>query len=147
MIQSFINPILSIALLSFIVLFCCGQNSRTPTNNNSDSTSTPVTENAKGEITISAGDLYNDYKADKAAADNKYKGKTLIVTGNYKKLSVSRSILLTSGNQRDVLGVQCLFRDDQQNRFNSLSDGQTITVKGVCYGRVGNILLQECSIQ
>lgn len=146
MIQSFINPILSIAFLSFVVLFCCGQSSRTPTSNNSDSTSTPVTENAKGEITISVGDLYNEYKADKAAADNKYKGKTLVVTGNYKQLSVSRSILLIS-DKKDVLGVQCLFKDDQQNRVKSLSDGQTITVKGVCYGRVGNILLQDCSIQ
>ncbi|WP_438312326.1 OB-fold protein [Sporosarcina sp. FA9] len=93
----------------------------------------PEVEKPKEEaIVISAVDLYSAYDDNEIAADQKYKGKQLEVTGTIKDIGKdildSMYITLDTG---DVLGsIQVYFPKDDADSVAALSKGQDVTVIG-----------------
>lgn len=96
---------------------------------------------------ITAPKLYAEYEANEVAADNHYKGKVVIVNGIVedigKDLLDNAYITLVSGNI--MFGVQCFFAESEEQYFGSLSKGQQVSVKGRVGGKLGNVLLNDCS--
>ena len=100
-------------------------------------------------IEVSPQQLYSDYKANEVAADLKYKDKVLIVTGKVNTIGkdIMDEIYVTI-NTGEMFGeVKCSFSDKHTNKAAGLKQGQTVTIKGKCDGKVISILLSGCSLQ
>jgi hypothetical protein len=97
---------------------------------------------------LDATDLYQEYETDQLAADRKYKGKVVLISGAVKYVDrdvVGTLFLTLRGN--DLLGsVQCYFGDDYAAKLAHLRPGDIVEIQGRCTGLVINVLLKECSI-
>ena len=99
-------------------------------------------------LKVSASQLFQDYKGNEVAADEKYKDKTLEIAGTVD--SIGKDILdeiyvtLKGGGQFEFLSVQCFFEDKYKSEAARLSKGQGITVRGRCEGKFGNVLVKKC---
>jgi hypothetical protein len=114
-------------------------------------TSPAATTGTPAPISVTATTLYHDYEGNEVAADEKYKGKTLAVSGTVdsigKDISDTMYVTLSSGKQYSITSVQCIFGDEHKSALARLSKGQKVTVKGRCDGKFGNVLLRDCSLQ
>ena len=106
----------------------------------------PTRHTAPEVIEISATDLYSAYEANQVAADQKYKGRLLEVTGVItsigKDILGSPYIVLGSGDEWEVWGVQCTFSSRYESWLAKLKKGQQVTVTGKCTGYFLNVLLE-----
>lgn len=100
-------------------------------------------------LSVSAGQLYADYEANGVAADEKYKGKVLRVTGKVNSIDrdILETIYVTLQGDEYFGDVQCFFAEDHVRTASQLSKGQTITVKGKCDGKLMNVMLKGCVIE
>lgn len=100
-------------------------------------------------IEISASQLYADYEANGVAADEKYKGKVLLVTGVVNNIDkdILDAIYVTLKADEYFGDVQCYFADSHTKTAAQLSKGQKITVKGKCDGKLMNVALKGCTIE
>jgi hypothetical protein len=101
---------------------------------------------AKTDARVTAEQLYADYEADQAAADAKYLGKTIAVTGVIKEISNEGDhvkIILQTGKD---FGVVCAL-DPQPATPHKRTDfamGETLTLKGKCDGSNLDVQLSRC---
>ena len=100
-------------------------------------------------IEVSAKQLYADYEANGVAADEKYKGKVLRVTGRVNSIDrdIMDEIYVTLQGDEYFGDVQCFFAESHVKEAVQLSKGQTISVKGKCDGKMMNVLLRGCTIE
>lgn len=162
---------LIIVILAVIVIASMGSDDSTSTSSdtvqqevqdNSASQSKPQQEANQSEpqkevttespaISVSAADLLAAYEANEVSADKQYKDKKLSVTGVVDNISVvldQTSVVLTSGDAYELLGVRCYFKDEAEiEKVSNLSKGTTITVEGVCSGYGIEPIIQNCVIK
>ncbi len=99
-------------------------------------------------IEITAQQLYSDYDANEIAADQKYKGKLLKVTGVINSIGTDilgdPYIVLTGGGEYEVWGVQCTFPNTKswKDKIATMEKGETWHIKGKCTGYLINVLLE-----
>jgi hypothetical protein len=100
-------------------------------------------------VTVSASQLYADYEANGVAADGKYKGKVLLVTGKVNTIDrdIMDKIYITLKGDEYFGDIQCFFAESQVGTASQLSKGQTITLIGKCDGKVMNVMLKGCAIE
>lgn len=103
------------------------------------------------EVTVAATVLCSEYQENEIAADLKYNGKVLLVTGTIedigKDLLDSIYVSLTDGEEFSLTGVQCFFSDSQASVAANLKKGQKISIKGKCDGLMGNVMLKGCTVE
>ncbi len=108
---------------------------------------TPTPE-PKEEV-IQAKDLYNEYDSNEIAADEKYEGEEILVTGTIKE--IGKDILddmYVSLKTDNIIGsVQCMLADGETSKAAKLSAGQTITMRGENPDFLINVILRECVIE
>ena len=96
--------------------------------------------------TLTADQLYSEYKADEVAADNKYKGKVVLISGpirqNGKFMGTAYIVI---GGHGFLDGVQCMFGESAG--VASLSKNSQVTVKGEVGDKKGNVLLRNCTLE
>jgi hypothetical protein len=102
-------------------------------------------------VAVSAADLLMEYENDPAAADEKYVGKYLEITGIVERTGQGRFetpfVILQGDDENAKIKIECyfdLFYEQDQNQIKRLRKGQTITVAGEYDGRVSNVQLREC---
>lgn len=101
-------------------------------------------------IKVTASKLASDYEANEVSADATYKGKILEVTGTIE--NIGKDILdtpyvaLSNGVQYSFTSIQCMFDKSDQSQLTTLSKNTKITLRGKNSGKLGNIILRECSI-
>lgn len=94
--------------------------------------------------------LISDYKANELAADAKYKGRTIRVSGVVSH--VANDILnqpyvtIGRGEGLELREVQCFLNKSSVERAATLQKGQQVTVRGVVKGLMMNVLLERCEI-
>lgn len=121
-------------------------------SSNPASTSSVVQEQAVSEpaVAVTASKLASDYEANEVSADAKYKGKILEVTGTIsnigKDILDTPYVALSDGKQYSITSIQCMFDKSDQGQLAALSKDAKITLSGRGDGKLGNILLRECSI-
>ena len=100
----------------------------------SDAAGSESKGNAEPDMTVPAKRILKDFENNEAAADSKYKGKTLKVTGVVDKVDTEflddeeYVVQVGSGAQFAVWTVNC---DDQSSKaVSSLKKGDDITVVG-----------------
>ena len=96
--------------------------------------------------TLTADQLLFEYKANEGAADEKYKGKVVLISGpirqNGKFMGTAYIVI---GGHGFLDGVQCMF--DKSVAVASLSKDSQVTVKGEVSGKKGNVLLSNCTLE
>lgn len=112
-----------------------------------EATKEKVVEIAK----ISASDLFKAYDANELAADEKYKGKTLEISGVIGELGkdiLGSPYILLRPSGVLVFGVQCMLDDSEQaSKASQLSKGASVTLTGDVSGKLGNIVVRNCTIK
>ncbi len=97
---------------------------------------------------VGLDDLLEAYKRNEVAADSRFKGKRLRVSGtigDVKKDILGRPyVTLGHGQQIEIPVVQCILRSDQAGRAAQLSPGKTLAVEGKVDGLMMNVLLSVC---
>jgi hypothetical protein len=138
----------------FLLLFmCCGVlglaiNGGSGTDGSRSSKSIAEAP-AEDIISISSSQLFAEYDANDIAADKKYKGQILEVSGSVG--DISRDILdniyvtLKTGEYK-LFSIQCFFADDFEDRAAELRPGQYLRIRGRCDGKFGNVMLKDCII-
>jgi hypothetical protein len=138
--------LLSVAALSLLLFIALGTTKRgskqtTTTNSGNQSQST------SGDV-LSAEDLFAEYEANRDAANNKYKGKTLRVSGRIDTISSGPSgnsyVILKSNSS--MFGIQCIF-DGKSQALSDLRQGERATFRGEVFAKIGNVVLRHCEVQ
>jgi len=96
----------------------------------------PISAYAQEPIQITAQQLYDEYEANEIAADQKYKGKIIEVSGKVNKISKSAFgdeplITLDAGVLSSIF---CYFHESYESQLAKLVKGQSVIVQGVCVG-------------
>ena len=92
--------------------------------------------------------LYEEFNTNNVGAENKYKGKMLLVTGTVYNIDKTfflgtAYVNLMAGYVAD--GVTAYFSSEGKSQITNVSQGQTITVLGRCSGRsLGSAILNDC---
>ncbi len=142
-------------VIVFVVLYIIGSSNMKSNNiqktepKNEAQTTQQKTTTQEEAIKVTALKLASDYKANQVAADSKYEGKTVEVTGTIT--SIGKDILDTpyvTLNGGDIItSVQCMFDKSDQAELATLSKDTRITLQGkVRGGLIMNVLLDNCSI-
>lgn len=99
-------------------------------------------------IKVSAATLYEEFTTNNVGAENKYKGKMLLVTGTVYNIDKTfflgtAYVNLMAGYVAD--GVTAYFSSEGKSQITNISQGQTITILGKCTGRsMGSAILDDC---
>jgi hypothetical protein len=108
-----------------------------------------VVSTTEPSITVSANKLYSDYESNGVSADAKYKGKVIKVTGVVNRIDrdFMDNIYVTLKGDKYLGDVQCFFSEDYVEKASQLYKGKRITVKGICDGKLMNVMLNDCLIE
>ncbi len=96
------------------------------------------------EFRVSAAQLFAEYESDEDAANDKYKGKVILVTGVISE--IYRGILYTPYVDL-VEGVRCSFSDTEDPVMLTLAEGQTISMKGQGDRLLFGVELRGCTVE
>lgn len=108
----------------------------------------------KADVNISASALINDFETNMESANDKYLGKIIAVTGDVKSIETDPNpATIILGDAESMASVRCSMDTTYINQVRSLTEGQTITVKGNCTGfnqddlLGSDVILNRCVIQ
>jgi hypothetical protein len=104
------------------------------------------------EATVKASDLMKEYSTNAIAADGKYKGKVVQVSGKFgsvQKVPLMGYIVQLEPEdavEGSMSYVQCGIVESAQDDVGKLKPGQKITMKGNCDGQVvaGQVRMSDC---
>lgn len=101
-------------------------------------------------VAVHAADLLAEFKADPDAADKKYDGKYLELTGIVEHTGRGKEgtfVVLHGGDAAAKVKAECFFdlaNHQEEGRILRLKPGQTVTVRGEYDGQVSNVQVREC---
>jgi len=110
---------------------------------------TQKVQSQAASYTLSADQLYKEYDTNEVAADAKYKGKVVIVSGKIQDIGtdIMDDAYIVIGGEGFLDGVQCTFTESGKASVARLSKGQQVTVKGEVGGKIGNVLVNKSSLR
>ena len=100
-------------------------------------------------IDIMANDLYEIYRSNELAGDNKFKGKIVTVKGTITAIGkdiIDQPYVSLQGDSIGMFGVQCFIKSSEVNRAMNLEKGQYMFLKGKVKGLMGSVILEDCLI-
>lgn len=100
-------------------------------------------------IAITAAELYQAYEDNEVAADQKYKGKTLEVSGTINNIGkdIIDRMYITLDTGDIILSVQVYFKKEHEDVIASLSKGQDVTIIGTGDGQSMNVMIKNAQIK
>jgi hypothetical protein len=144
-------------LLLSLVLYGMGDSPPSTANtapssaNSSGSSSTPTASEDRAPVyRIAVRDILSAYKSNEVAADNKYKGQWVRVSGQVGdiKKDFTNNLYVTIGTSRDfeIPKMQAFFDDEKNDQLAKLQSGSQITVTCRIKGLMMNVLGEDCVI-
>ncbi len=104
-------------------------------------------------VTVKAGDLLAEYGANAVAADAKYKGKVLQVSGKFGTaqkaplMGYAVQVLPEDAGDVNMSGVECFIVESAQADIAKLQPGAMVTLVGTCDGQVvGQVKMSKCTV-
>jgi hypothetical protein len=104
-------------------------------------------------VSVKAGDLLKEYSTNAVAADAKYKGKVLQVSGKFGSaqkaplLGYAVQLLPEEAGDVNLTNVQCFIAESAKEDVARLQPGQAISLQGTCDGQyVGQVKLSNCTL-
>ena len=99
-------------------------------------------------VSITASRLYKIYEQSEPAADKKFKGKVVSVSGKISSIGKDMigkfNICLKTKNS--PCGIQCFFDKTHKKNVVAQEKGAYITITGRCDGKTGRVILRKCVI-
>lgn len=102
-------------------------------------------------IEVKAADLLKEFEDDAAAAESKYKGKYLVLSGSVERTGKNGDgisfAVLHAPDDWTPLKIECFFGytdDGREIRVDHLAKGQTVTVRGEYSGRISHVQMRGC---
>lgn len=99
-------------------------------------------------ISVTAAQLMSEYDANELAADQKYKGKVVKITGkvnSIQKMMGSSFVTLGSGKEFEIQSVQAFFDESYEGKLAQLQKGQSLTIQCTVDGKGMGVSAKECS--
>jgi hypothetical protein len=136
-----IRSLASVVLLGLMVLLALGSGKTPEQESKSVKSESPAIE-------VAAPKLFADYNANEIAADDKYKGRVLVVSGTVEDLGkdIMDQMYLTLKTDDVIKSVQAFFAAEHKSRLASMKKGDSVRVKCRCDGKFGNVILKDCSL-
>ena len=103
---------------------------------------------ATPDYVLSANTLFKEYDKNNVAADAKYEGKIVEVSGTIQSIGkdIMDTAYLVIGGSGFLDGVQCMLPRGQEGLVARVSKGQYVTLKGKVSGQImGNVIVNNCS--
>ena len=106
-----------------------------------------VTPDSNPSVIITASKLYKEYNSNEIAADEKYKGKIIEVTGVIRDIGndIMDNAYITLVGDEYFGDIQCYF--NEKSVVAKLSKGKRITVIGSCSGLMMNVQINNCIVR
>lgn len=103
---------------------------------------------AQKAIKIDSVTLWNEYKANEVAADAKYKGKILEISGEVTdiKKDISDTMYVALKGDKYIGSVKCSFPKEWTEQLMKLQKGQILVIKGECEGLMMVVNIKKCEI-
>ena len=99
---------------------------------------------------VTATQISEDYKANEVAADAKYKGKLLEISGlvdNIGKDILDTPYITFQTEQYAIVNqVQCMFSKSDEQSLSTLTKGQRVTLTGEVSSKLVTIIVKGCKI-
>lgn len=114
-----------------------------------ESTTQSEIANQAPSMTIAATALYADYNSNEVAADQKFKGKTLLVKGTIEDIGkdLLNTMYVTLAGNGMLANVQCFFGPAHETQIAGLRKGMTVSIVGRCDGKMMNVLMRGCTLK
>lgn len=152
--NSFINSAIVGAIGIFLVLGCSGGANNT--TNKTVATSNGKVINgvkeavAEKPVAVQAKALTKDFESNELAANDKYKGKLLAVSGKVSNIAETfGNVTASLEGHNMVISVMCSFDEAEKANVAKLKKGGTATFIGTSDGMTGGLYagLNNCRIQ
>ena len=100
------------------------------------------------DVALSADSLLAAYSTNEDAANKKYLGKILDVTGEIASLNNEQDTVINIliGPREGMAHVSCSVAASEVTKLKSLAVGKTTPIRGVCTGYLMDVELNRCVI-
>jgi tRNA_anti-like len=90
----------------------------------------------KPDIITTAPDIIKEFQDNDTAANKKFLGKIVELSGNVKKLEKDEQgdYTVVLGDAFSLSSVRCLSDSNHRNEFSVIKENSTITIRGACTG-------------
>ena len=89
--------------------------------------------------------LWSDYQADRAAADAKYWGEPIEVSGRVSSVSQEPPRILFLQQEEPPVGIEARLLDERAaETLAAATAGERLTLRCFCEGLDGNVILKSC---
>lgn len=98
-------------------------------------------------ITASVAQMLSDYEKNELAADQKYKGRRVKMTGrvaSIEEMMGQSFVTLGTGKAFEAIHVQAFFDKEQKPTLARLNKGQKLTITCLIDGQSINVTAREC---
>ncbi len=103
--------------------------------------------NLKPDVEIAAGDLYNQFLQNEAAATERYLNKIVLVNGRVNTVvSTDTTVNILLQQPGDMGGVSCSLFPSKDKGAN-LEAGVEVSIKGRCTGYLMDVVLADCVLE
>lgn len=99
----------------------------------------------KPAFTLTADQLFDEYEVDETAANAKYLDQTVEVTGTIAEVGTNdagQNLVILSAENAMIGGISATFQEKTEN----LSEGQSVSVKCRCTGKLMDVVLINCTL-
>ncbi len=102
----------------------------------------------KSEFVLTAKDFCSEFDADEDAATKKYLEKVIELTGIIDTISKNETgaTIITLSGEGSMSSVACEM-DSSNERTASLLKGQSVTLRGICSGKLLDVVLNRCTLK
>lgn len=98
-------------------------------------------------FTLQSQILVDSFEKDENAANKLYLGKIIEVSGVVSERSVDEKGKMSITLQGpDMAGIGCVFEKASQTKASTLTEGQKVTIKGICTGLLMDVVLVDCVV-
>lgn len=105
-------------------------------------------EKAKADFSVDAESFFLEFSGDESAANEKYVGKVIEVTGPVASISNSEGGVRVIFLLDDLFGISCsvdsAYAVKVTDRLDGLGTGDEVTVRGRCNGMLTDVQLSSC---
>ncbi|MFY9620393.1 MAG: hypothetical protein WAM70_09950 [Pyrinomonadaceae bacterium] len=132
-----------------LILGCSTSPQNNPASSGSGSSPSAASTPSAPPISVTALALATAYDNNEVAADEKYNGKTLLITGKVESIDTvfGNTSVTLQGKELSLVSVQCFVDDSQKSAVARLNKGQTANVQGTCDGKSLNVEIKDCVIK
>lgn len=142
--------ILALSFATFSQINCASNSNQPAASSSNGQSQSAASSNASPAMAVAAADLIEAYRRNEATADSQYKGKTLAVSGTVARAGKDYMNRLYVNLKADnpIIEVHCTYNDAEKETMSALKEGQQVTIRGVCDGRLSTwIVLKDSALQ